>query len=157
MPFNLSLCRRAWRVALACMLGLAGLDASFAGNLSATVFVKVRTGPDPVVTATCASETLSQQTGATVSVLCGSNQVVQIEANADATFLGTHGGAFRYVTTQRENALAQRGKTVALQGPGAVAASAWKSAALSNAVVTAMHVPPSAQSTHEAVEVLVSF
>ena len=45
----------------------------------------------------CISETLSELTNAVVRVVCGTKQFVSITANPNARFLGTHGGAFRFV------------------------------------------------------------
>lgn len=44
----------------------------------------------------CYSRSLSEQTGATVQVVCDSGQFVSIEAVPGQPFLGVHGGAFRY-------------------------------------------------------------
>lgn len=44
----------------------------------------------------CYSRSLSEQTGATVQVVCESGQFVSIEAVPGQPFLGMHGGAFRY-------------------------------------------------------------
>jgi len=48
----------------------------------------------------CISETLSERTNALVRVVCGTGQFVSITANPNARFLGTHGGAFRFVLSQ---------------------------------------------------------
>src|SRR5258705_4046826 len=44
----------------------------------------------------CYSRSLSEQTGATVQVVCDSGQFVSIEAVPGQPFLGVHGGAFPY-------------------------------------------------------------
>jgi hypothetical protein len=44
----------------------------------------------------CYSRSLSEQTGASVQVVCDSGQFVSIEAVPGQPFLGVHGGAFRY-------------------------------------------------------------
>ena len=48
----------------------------------------------------CISQTLSQQTSALVRVACSTGQFVSITANSASRFLGTHGGAFRFVSSQ---------------------------------------------------------
>ncbi len=45
----------------------------------------------------CISQTLSEQTNALVRVVCATGQFVSITALPGRQFLGTHGGAFRYV------------------------------------------------------------
>ncbi len=47
--------------------------------------------------ASCTSLTLSQATNAIVTVTCGDNQFVSIAPRAGAPFLGTHGGAYRFL------------------------------------------------------------
>ena len=45
----------------------------------------------------CISSALSQQTNALVRVTCQGNQFVSIEQQRDKPFVGTHGGAYRYI------------------------------------------------------------
>jgi hypothetical protein len=45
----------------------------------------------------CLSESLSESTGAAVHVVCESSQFVSIDPRPGRPFLGTHGGAFRYL------------------------------------------------------------
>jgi hypothetical protein len=45
----------------------------------------------------CTSSTLSQQTNATVTVVCSTGQFVSIESVPNRSFAGTHGGAHRFV------------------------------------------------------------
>jgi hypothetical protein len=45
---------------------------------------------------TCINQTLSEQTGALVRVVCQSGNFVRIDPDPSKPFIGTHGGAFRY-------------------------------------------------------------
>lgn len=45
---------------------------------------------------TCINQTLSEQTGALVRVVCQSGNFVRIDPDPNRPFVGTHGGAFRY-------------------------------------------------------------
>lgn len=45
---------------------------------------------------TCINQTLSEQTGALVRVVCQSGNFVRIDPDPSKPFVGTHGGAFRY-------------------------------------------------------------
>ena len=67
----------------------AGAPASFAINTAAQ-------SPPGL----CISQALSGQTNAVVRVVCGTGQFVSITANPNARFLGTHGGAPRFVLSQ---------------------------------------------------------
>lgn len=44
----------------------------------------------------CVSESLSQATGAMVTVVCSNGQFVNISPRPGSVFTGTHGGAYRY-------------------------------------------------------------
>ncbi len=47
----------------------------------------------------CVNQALSQAARATVTVVCSTNQFVSIAPLPGAPYIGTHGGAFRYVLT----------------------------------------------------------
>lgn len=85
-------------------LGLVGLGAVFncsAGNTGRAfgVSITLNTGaPDAGggPAGTCTNQTLSEQNGATVRVVCNSGQFVSISPVPGAPFVGTHGGAYSY-------------------------------------------------------------
>lgn len=45
----------------------------------------------------CINQALSQASQATVTVVCSTNQFVSIQPFGDSPFVGTHGGAYRFV------------------------------------------------------------
>ena len=73
------------------------------GQLSVNITLTGAAGGTGVNTAAqsapgvCISQSQSEQTSALVRVVCGTGQFVSITANPNARFLGTHGGAFRFV------------------------------------------------------------
>lgn len=77
----------------------------------------------------CISQTLSEKTNALVRVVCGTGQFVSITANPNARFLGTHGGAFRFVlspgNTDLGSQLLGQGRTNDFY-PGAGTVTAWR-------------------------------
>ncbi len=77
---------------------LAGHVAVPAGaataNATFNVNITLNTPPQADV---CVSSTLSAQTNALVKVVCRSNQFVSIEPLQGTPFVGTHGGAYRYI------------------------------------------------------------
>ena len=74
---------------------VAPADAATA-NATFNVNITLNTAPPPQV-GVCVSSTLSAQTNAVVKVVCGSDQFVSIESVPGKSFLGTHGGAHRYI------------------------------------------------------------
>lgn len=76
----------------------------------------------------CISQSLSEKTNAVVRVVCSSGQFVSISANPNARFLGTHGGAFRYVlsptTIYSNSQLIDQGSSEFYPGSGTV--TAWR-------------------------------
>ena len=80
-----------------CLL-LAGVACS-ANQSSSGFLVLVNLNPQTSAFSqgVCINQSLSEKTNAVVRVVCGSGQFVSITANPNARFLGTHGGAFRYV------------------------------------------------------------
>lgn len=98
--------RQMWVGVFACVLvsmAVAGTSSSFLqvaitlNKPSATAPPLVTSSPSPEV---CVSEALSAQTNAQVRVVCTTGRVVTIAAIPGRLFLGTHGGAFRYVFVQ---------------------------------------------------------
>jgi hypothetical protein len=78
-------------------VGAATANATFNVNITLSPpRVDVGTGVG-VAVGVCVSSTLSAQTNALVKVVCGSDQFVSIEPLQGKPFLGTHGGAYRYV------------------------------------------------------------
>lgn len=76
---------------------LAGLVAVPADAATANAMFNVNITLNPPDIGVCVSSTLSAQTNALVKVVCGSDQFVSIEPVQGKPFLGTHGGAYRYV------------------------------------------------------------
>lgn len=77
----------------------------------------------------CISQTLSEQTNAVVRVVCATGQFVSIAANPNARYLGTNGGAFRFVlsandTTSDAQLLGQERTNDFYPGVGTV--TAWR-------------------------------
>jgi hypothetical protein len=62
---------------------------------------------------TCTSQIASQQTNATVTVVCATGQFVSIAPTPGRPFLGTHGGAFKYSfrPTTAPNGLSAHGRS----------------------------------------------
>ena len=77
----------------------------------------------------CISQTLSEQTNALVRVVCATGQFVSITANPNARYLGTHGGAFRFVLsandTNSDSQLLGQGRTNDFY-PGVGTVTAWR-------------------------------
>ena len=68
----------------------------------------------------CTSSSLSQQTNATVKVVCGSSQFVSIEPALNKSFVGVHGGAFAFNVHQNAPSTAAYSSiSTTLQGVGA--------------------------------------
>ncbi|MFM9879133.1 MAG: hypothetical protein ACKVOO_01820 [Burkholderiaceae bacterium] len=86
------------------LCGLAGLLLSLAAfnapaltaSGSFNVVVNLTTYDPPLARGTCVSEALSNQTQASVRVVCGTSQFVSVEAVPGLPYVGTHGGAYRY-------------------------------------------------------------
>lgn len=78
----------------ACAVGFVGV---FYVKVNVLVSVPV---PVPVPPLLCVSQSLGVETGAKVSVLCGSDQVVQIEQDPGRPTLGVHGGSFIYALSR---------------------------------------------------------
>ncbi len=85
-------------LACACLLGAWAVSAD-AGTARGTFPVNITLG-NPAFGGTsgfCISQTLSQATNAIVTVTCATNQFVSIAPRTGIPFVGTHGGAFRYM------------------------------------------------------------
>lgn len=82
--------------AAALLTGFVALPLG-AATANATFNVNITLNPSVVDVGVCVSSTLSAQTNALVKVVCGSDQFVSIEPLPGKPFLGTHGGANRYV------------------------------------------------------------
>ncbi len=86
--------------ATALLTGFVGVPVG-AATANATFNVNITLNPSVVDVGVgvgvCVSSTLSAQTNALVKVVCGSDQFVSIEPLQGKPFLGTHGGAHRYV------------------------------------------------------------
>jgi hypothetical protein len=97
-------------IAVSVLVALAASTFAAAGSASRTFGVNILlTQPGfggPGVTATsipagntsgtCISDSLSQQTGALVRVVCANGQFVSISPRPGQRFFGTHGGAYNY-------------------------------------------------------------
>jgi hypothetical protein len=81
----------ACRAAALCLLTLSQASA---GTSSGGFNVTINMG---LTRQTCTSTALSQQTNATVTVVCSTGQFVSIESVPNRSFAGTHGGAHRFV------------------------------------------------------------
>jgi len=93
---------------MALLAGAPSWAGSDAGNVAVGITLSQRGGSgvtpvplqppqqQPQRAGVCYSRSLSEQTGATVQVVCDSGQFVSIEALPGQPFLGVHGGAFRY-------------------------------------------------------------
>lgn len=67
----------------------------------------------------CTSSSLSQQTNATVKVVCGSGQFVSIEPSLNKSFAGTHGGTYAFNVHQNAPSMATFNSiSTTLQGVG---------------------------------------
>lgn len=80
---------------------LAALSINFecaAGAGSGAFRVNITLNPPGNVQASgiCTSQSLSDETGALVQVVCSTGQFVSISPQPGAPFSGTHGGAFNY-------------------------------------------------------------
>lgn len=86
-------------VFLVLMMGLESLSLPCSANqVSSMLVIKVNLSGRSEINAnsTCTSQTLSEQTNATVRIVCATGQFVSISPLPGRQFLGTHGGAFRY-------------------------------------------------------------
>lgn len=92
----------------------------------------------------CISSALSQQTNAVVRVACAGGQFVSIEPRPGSAFVGTHGGAWRFVF-QRNTPI-----PAFLMGDGESAAN------IGTGTITAMRLLD-VQQRDETLELLVSF
>jgi hypothetical protein len=90
---------RSHRITVKSWLGAGllalGVGSSTAGTASHDFQVQVRL--TPASTGLCISQSLSQQTNATVTVTCRDREFVSIEATARRAYGFTHGGAYRFV------------------------------------------------------------
>ena len=108
---------KGWGLGLLLCTSLAASAATSVGQFSVAITLtgSGASGTDVNTAAesapgVCISETLSEQTNAVVRVVCGTNQFVSITANPNARFLGTNGGAFRFVlNTGNADSSAQSG------------------------------------------------
>ena len=91
---------------LLCKSMATGYAATTAGQFSVSITLTGADKSSGVNTAAqsapgvCISQTLSEQTNAVVRVVCGTGQFVSITANPNSRFLGTNGGAPRFVLSQ---------------------------------------------------------
>jgi hypothetical protein len=91
------------RTVVTAALGLAAISAApfcIAGSTGGaiTVNISLATGNSAgaAATGTCISQTLSEQNGAMVRVVCDSGQFVSISPVPGGRFAGSHGGAYSY-------------------------------------------------------------
>lgn len=87
--------RQLW-LACACLLGAWAVSAD-AGTARSTFPVNITLANPGAGSGFCTSQTLSQAANATVTVTCVGNQFVSIAPRTGIPFLGTNGGAFRYM------------------------------------------------------------
>jgi hypothetical protein len=79
---------------------LAAMGHCLAGTAAGVFDVRIvldKPGHSPPPTGLCISSTLSAQTNAIVRVVCATGQFVSIESAPGSPFVGTHGGAHRYI------------------------------------------------------------
>ena len=108
--------------ALAAAPAFAGNGAGqFAVNISLST--TANGGPDtaPPASGICISQTLSEQTGAIVRVVCQSGQFVSISPRPDARFIDTHGGAYGYYFGPLSSSPISMGSADFANGMGTVA------------------------------------
>ena len=98
---------KGWGLGLLLCTSMAtGHAATTAGQFSVNITLTGADKSSGVNTAAqsapgvCISQTLSEQTNAVVRVVCGTGQFVSITANPNSRFLGTNGGAPRFVLSQ---------------------------------------------------------
>lgn len=104
------------------LLALAALSFSFdcaAGLGSQNFRVNIDVNDPAGKSALCVSQTLSQQTGAVVQVLCSTGQFVSIGPRPGAPFAGVHGGAFSYYFSPTPDFQLESSRSV-MQGAGTV-------------------------------------
>jgi len=87
--------------ALCVLAALAGSHPCAAGTASGSFGVSItlsQPGGSPATSPSgiCVSESLSDQTGAVVRVVCQTGQFVSIGPRPGGRFIGTHGGAYSY-------------------------------------------------------------
>ena len=106
-------------------LGLACLSAVFtcaAGSQTFGVSITLHgAGPTATTPGVCTSETLSEQSGATVRVVCQSGQFVSIGPTPGAAFVGTHGGAYSYYFGSTLSGINVAGYGEFVHGAGSIA------------------------------------
>lgn len=86
-----------WLFALAALLsGFECAAGAGAGTFRVDITLANPGSPAPPATGICTSQSLSDQTGALVQVVCSTGQFVSISPQPGAPFAGTHGGAFNY-------------------------------------------------------------
>ena len=77
-------------------LALECLAGNTSGAFSVTVSVSAAGSSPTLPAGVCLSQSLSQESGAIVTVVCNSGQFVNISPIPGARFVGTHGGAYTY-------------------------------------------------------------
>jgi hypothetical protein len=80
----------------ALFFSLEGAAGKGAGTFSVHIALAYPGNPASPATGICTSQTLSDQTGAIVQVVCSTGQFVSISPRPGVPFAGVHGGAFTY-------------------------------------------------------------
>ncbi len=127
-------------LACACLLD-AWAAPVLAGTAQASFPVRITLGSPLVANggSFCTSQTASQATNAQVTVVCATDQFVSIQPWAGSPFLGTSGGAYRFMLTP--------GTSVSTDGP------LWHAGA---GTVTTVQIHHN-KNQEEVMEILVSF
>jgi hypothetical protein len=88
------------RLKLLSLLATACFASSLsqAGTATGVLNVNIQLN-SPNATGLCVSSSMSKQTQALVKVTCSGGQFVSIEPIDNRVFLGTHGGAYRFIFT----------------------------------------------------------
>lgn len=78
------------------LISIEGAAGAGSGTFSVNITLANPGAPAAPATGICTSQTLSDQTGALVQVVCSTGQFVSISPRPGAPFAPTHGGAFTY-------------------------------------------------------------
>ncbi len=94
--------RPPWHLLLACVSLLSAWAASAHAGAAQAAFPVQISLTNPLVSnggGYCTSQTASQATNAIVTVVCATDQFVSIAPWSGRPFLGTNGGAYRFMLT----------------------------------------------------------
>lgn len=83
-----------WMAGLGFASSCAAGESSSAFGIDITLMSGVAAASGPAGSGVCVSQSLSEQNGARVRVVCDSGEFVSISAIPGARFVGTHGGAY---------------------------------------------------------------